>query len=73
MAYHLYLGRRAESRGPLRGTEKTMKGFKEAIDLSGTAKPSFSVHVMGRERVRRAEEEEDRLTEKDTAEEQRED
>lgn len=45
-----------------------MKGFKEAIDLPGTAKPSFSVYVMGR-----GEEEEDRLTEKDTAEEERED
>lgn len=49
-----------------------MKGFKEAIDLPGTAKPSLSVYVMGKEKVRRGEEEEDRLTEKDTAEEERE-
>lgn len=47
---------------------KPWKGFKKAIDLPGTAKPSLSVHVMGREKVRRAEEEEeDRLTERDTA------
>ncbi len=43
----LIWGRGAESRGPLRGTEETMKGFKEAIDLSGTAKPSLSVYVTG--------------------------
>lgn len=65
-------GRGGELRGPLRGTEETMKGFKKAIDLPGTAKPSLSVYVMGREKVRSAEreeeeEEEDRLTEKDTA------
>jgi len=30
-----------------------MKGFKEAIDLPGTAKPCLSVYVMGREKVRR--------------------
>lgn len=37
----------------MRGTEETMKGFKEAIDLPGTAKPSLSVYAMGREKVRR--------------------
>lgn len=52
---------------------ETMKGFKEAIDLPGTAKPSLSVYVMVREKVRRREEGQDRLTEKDTAEEERED
>lgn len=47
----------AESRGPLRGTEETMKGFKEAIDLPGTAKnlPFLFMSWGGRE-VRRGEE-----------------
>lgn len=69
----LIWGRGAESRGPLRGTEETVKGFKEAIDLPGSAKHSLSVYVMEREKVRRGGEEADRLTEKDTAEEERED
>lgn len=45
-----------------------MKGLKEAIDLPRTAKLFLSVYVMGRDKVRRGEEEEDRLTEQDTAE-----
>lgn len=69
----LIWGRGAESRGPLRGTEETMKGLKEAIDLPRTAKLFLSVYVMGRDKVRRGEEEEDRLTEQDTAEGERKD
>lgn len=68
LAYHPDL---AESRGPLRGTEGTKKGFKEAEDLPGTAKLCLAVCVMGREKVRREEDEEDSLTGKDTAEEER--
>lgn len=33
-------------------TEETMKGFKEAIDLTGTTKSSLFLYVMKREEVR---------------------